>query len=145
MASKLPKGYKRLPGRPRRYQTPSGKLITEYEYRSRKARRQKNSEGRSVFKNYSQQRRFRESQEFLRLRFNIRSIDPQALVESGSDMEAAMAELSSDPQFGRSGVFGTPGSADIHAKGHRFAALLDAMGAPDYYFWRYWYSETRVE
>lgn len=145
MASKLLKGYKRLPGPPRRYQTPNGVLITEYEYRSRKARRQKDREGRPVFRNYSQQRRFRESQEFLRLRFNIRSIDPEALVESGSDMEAAMAELSSDPQFGRSGVFGVPGKADSTSRGDRFALLLDAIGAPEYYFWRYWYSETRVE
>lgn len=138
MASKLLKGYKRLPGRPRRYLTPNGVEITEYEYRSRKARRVKDAEGNPLFRNYSQQRRFRESQEFLRLRFNIRSMDPQALVDAGSDLEAAIAETQRHPQFGRSGVF--PGNEPTG----RLADLLDAMGAPAYYFWRYWYSETRV-
>lgn len=143
MASKLLKGYTRLPGRPRRYLTPSGVEITEYQYRSRKARRQKGSGGKPVFRNYSQQRRFRESQDFLRLRFNIRSIDPSQLIDSGSDLEAAMAEVAADPNRGKSGLFGGAQEADSTARGHRLALLLDAMGAPDYYFWRFWYSETR--
>lgn len=139
MASKLLKGYRRLPGRPVRYESPYGKLITEYEYRSRKARRQKDSEGNPVFRNYSQQRRFRESQEFLRLRFNIRSLDSEQLVEAGSDLEAAIAETTRHPRFGSSGVF--PGNEPTG----RLADLLDAIGAPEYYFWRFWYSETRIQ
>lgn len=137
MAAKPLKGYKRLPGSPRRYLTPWGKKITEYEYRSRKARRYKDENGKSVFQNYSQQRRFRQDQEFLRLRFNIRSIDPGMMVEAGSDLEGAVAELTRHPDFGKSGIF--PAGPE-----GKFAELLDAMGAPDYYFWRFWYSETSV-
>lgn len=135
MASKPLKGYKRLPGSAHRYLTPSGREISEYEYRSRKARRVKGADGKQLFRNYSQQRRFRESQEFQRLRFNIRSIDPSQLVGYGSDLEAAAYELTTDPNFGRSGMF--PGGPE-----GRFADLLAAQGAPDWYFWRFWYSET---
>lgn len=137
MAAKPLKGYKRLKGVPRRYSTPSGKIITEYEYRSRKARRVKGADGKPLFKNYSQQRRFRESQIFQEFRFKIRRIDPSMVVDTGSDLEAAMIELSTHPEFGKSGVFaGGPEG--------RFADLLGEMGAPDYYFWRFWYSETRA-
>lgn len=137
MVSKPLKGYKRLPGPPRRYLTPSGVQITEYEYRSRKARRYKDAEGQSIFGNYSQQRRFREDQEFMRLRFNIRSMDPGQMVDAGSDLEGSVAELMRNPDFGKSGIF--PGGPE-----GRFADLLAEMGAPDYYFWRFWYSETKV-
>lgn len=141
MASKPLKGYKRLKGSPRRYLTPSGQEITEYEYRSRKARRVKGNDGKSLFKNYSQQRRFRQTQKFQRLRFQIRSIDPDILVDAGSDLEAAIVELTHHPDFGKSGVFGPEGEAEPIG---RFADLLNAIGAPDYYFWRFWYSETRA-
>src|SRR5512146_1119391 len=99
MAAKPLKGYKRLPGSAHRYLTPSGVEISEYEYRSRKARRKKGADGKPLFANYSQQRRFRESQEFMRVRFNVQSIDPSVLVDAGSDLEAAMVEVSRHPQF----------------------------------------------
>jgi hypothetical protein len=135
MASKPLKGYRRLPGSAHRYLTPSGKEISEYEYRSRKARRVKGANGRPLYKNYSQQRRFREDQEFQRLRFNIRS--QGGSIDYGSDLEAAAVELSSHPRFGQSG------NAAYQAKDHtRFGELLAAQGAPDWYFWRFWYSET---
>lgn len=136
MAAKPLKGYKRLKGPPRRYLTPSGKEITEYEYRSRRARRFKGEDGKPVFANYSQQRRFRQTQEFQEFRFKIRRMDPNVIVDAGSDLEAAMAELKQHSDFGKSGVFA--GIEDT-----RFGELLSSMGAPDYYFWRFWYSETR--
>lgn len=138
MAAKPLKGYKRLPGSAHRYLTPSGKEITEYEYRSRRARRQKNAEGKLLFKNYSQQRKFREGQEFMRLRFNIRSLDSAALIDAGSDLEAAAFEATKHPNFGE------PGSGYAAKDETRFGRLLAAQGAPDWYFWRFWYSETRV-
>jgi hypothetical protein len=137
MRSPTLKGYKRLPGSAHRYLTPNGVEISEYEYRSRKAKRLRTKDKKPVFANASQQRRFREDQEFLRLRFNIRSMDSSVLVDAGSDMEIAIVELSRDPDFGKSGHF--PNGPE-----GRFADLLAAMGAPDYYFWRFWYSETKV-
>ena len=132
MAANPLRGYRRLPGTAHRYLTPNGVEISEYEYRSRKAKR-------AGFRNYSQQRRFRETQEFLRLRFNIRSIDPSLMVEAGSDLEAAAFELQADHNYGRSGVF-----AHRAKNKSRFSKLLAAAGAPDWYFFRYWYSETVI-
>lgn len=139
MAAKPLKGYKRLPGSAHRYLTPSGKTISEYEYRSRKARRQKGSDGKPLFRNYSQQRRFRESQDFMRLRFNVKSADQGQLIDAGSDLEAAAFELTIDSRLG------TPGAVAYEAKENsRFGELLAAQGAPDWYFWRFWYSETNT-
>jgi hypothetical protein len=138
MAAKPLKGYKRLPGSAHRYLTPSGKEITEYRYRSIKASRQKDASGKPLFANYSQQRKFRESQEFMRLRFNVLSVDQGVLVDAGSDLEAAAYELTLDDQLGVSG------DAAYEAKENsRFGELLAAQGAPDWYFWRFWYSETK--
>jgi ribosomal protein S30 len=138
MAAKPLKGYKRLPGSAHRYSTPSGGNISEYQYRSIKARKQKAADGKPLFANYSQQRRFRESQDFMRLRFNIMSVDQAALVDSGSDLEAAAYELTLDNKLGQSGA------AAYFAKDHsRFGELLAAQGAPDWYFWRFWYSGTK--
>jgi hypothetical protein len=137
MASKPLKGYKRLPGSAHRYLDPNGNNISEYAVRSIKARRQKDASGKRVFANYSQQRRFRQSQDFLRARFNMRSLDPNVPIDAGSDLEAALYELYSDPRFGESGVF--PSGPE-----GRFSELLGALGMPDYYFWRFWYSETRA-
>jgi hypothetical protein len=137
MASKPLKGYKRLPGSAHHYLTPSGVEITEYQYRSRKARRYKGADGKSVFKNYSAQRRFREKQDFLALRFKIRTMDPYELMDAGSDLEGALAEAMHRPDFGRSGI-------KTEAENTRAAQIMAKMGAPDYYFWRFWYSETRA-
>jgi hypothetical protein len=137
MAAKPLKGYKRLPGSAHRYLTPSGKEISEYRYRSIKARRQKDAAGKPLFQNYSQQRRFREGQEFMRFRFNVLSMDAQALVDAGSDLEAAMYEASLSSEFG------VEGSGHEAKKNTRFGQLLAAQGAPDWYFWRFWYSETK--
>jgi hypothetical protein len=138
MAAKPLKGYKRLAGSAHRYSTPSGGNISEYQYRSIKARRQKNAEGRPLFANYSQQRKFRESQDFMRLRFNVLSVDDAALVDAGSDLEAAAYELTLADQLGE------PGDTAYEAKENsRFGQLLAAQGAPDWYFWRFWYSETK--
>jgi hypothetical protein len=134
------RGYKRLPGKPRRYLTKNGVEITEYEYRSRKARRIKDAEGKPLFQNYSQQRRFRQKQEFLKARFDIRSQDPDEKVEPNSELEAALYELQRHPSFGNSGYqFNDPVRTES-----RYAKVLAALGMPDYYFWRYWYSETRA-
>lgn len=137
MAPKPLKGYRRLPGSAHRYLTPSGKNISEYQYRSRKARRVKDAQGRRLYKNAYQQRKFRESQDFLRLRFNIRSIDPSQMTEAGSDLEAAAFELSREPGIGQGGAAAAGAKANT-----RFGQLLAAQGAPDWYFWRFWYSET---
>lgn len=138
MAAKPLKGYKRLPGSAHRYLTPSGREISEYRYRSIRARRQKGSDGKPLFKNYSQQRKFREGQEFMRLRFNVGSLDSAVLIDAGSDLEAAAFEATMDPRFGREGT-GYAAKDDT-----RFGQLLAAPGAPDWYFWRFWYSETRI-
>lgn len=137
MAAKPLKGYRRLPGSAHRYLTPSGKEISEYQYRSRKARRQKDAAGRSLFKNYSQQRRYRESQEFQRIRFNVMRLDSSILVDAGSELEAATLELTRDPDFGKAGIFATEAKQNT-----RLGRLFDEMGAPDWYFYRFWYSET---
>lgn len=139
MAAKPLKGYKRLPGSAHRYLTPSGKEISEYKYRSIKARKRKGKNGKPLFANYSQQRRFRESQDFMRLRFNILSVDSNVLVDAGSDLEGAAYELTLDPNHGRPGAFAYDAKANS-----RFGELLAAQGAPDWYFWRFWYSETKV-
>lgn len=138
MAAKPLRGYKRLPGSAHRYLTPSGEEISEYRYRSIKARKQKDKAGKPLFANYSQQRRFRESQEFMRLRFNVLSIDDRALIDAGSDLEGAAYELTLDPDFGKPGNFAYDAKANS-----RFGALVAAQGAPDWYFWRFWYSETK--
>lgn len=138
MAAKPLKGYKRLAGSAHRYSTPSGGNISEYKYRSIKARKQKGADGRPLFANYSQQRRFRESQDFMRLRFNILSVDDAALVDAGSDLEGAAYELTLDQDLGKGGSYAYDAKANS-----RFGELLAAQGAPDWYFWRFWYSETK--
>jgi hypothetical protein len=97
----------------------------------------KGSDGKPLFRNYAQQRRFRESQSFLETRFHIRAIDPTELVDVGSDLEAASFELHRESEFGAPGML-----AQDAKDSSRLAELLEAMGAPDYYFWRFWYSET---
>lgn len=74
----------------------------------------------------------------MRLRFNILSVDAAALVDAGSDLEGAAYELTQDRKLGQ------PGAAAYEAKENsRFGELLTAQGAPDWYFWRFWYSETK--
>jgi hypothetical protein len=97
----------------------------------------KGADGKPLFRNYSQQRRFRESQEFLQIRYNVRSIDPTELLDAGSDLEGAAFELTRDPNWGQGGT-----AAFDAQTNSRLGELLDAVGAPDYYFWRFWYSET---
>lgn len=139
MAAKPLKGYKRLPGSAHRYLTPSGKEISEYEYRSRRARSQKGRDGKPLFANYSRQRKFRESQDFMRLRFNVKSSDQGYLIDAGSELEAAAFELTLNERLG------TPGKLAYYEKERsRFGELLAAQGAPDWYFWRFWYSETNA-
>jgi hypothetical protein len=128
------KGYKRLPGH--KYRTPRGKIITEYEYRSRKARR-------AGFRNYTQQRRLRESQDFQKVRFDILSTEPDADLSSGGPVEREIADLMSHRRAVKGG--GEPGSGNmIGEPGERFKALLGRMGLPDYWLWRFWYSEVAV-
>lgn len=133
--SKPLKGYKRLPGH--KYRTPRGKVITEYEYRSRKARR-------SGFKNYTQQRRLRESQDFQKIRFDVLSHDQGADVEPGGEFEREVAALMKRrAEVGAAA--GQPGSGNmIGDVGDRFAGLLESMGLPDWWKWRFWYSEVSV-
>lgn len=75
----------------------------------------------------------------MRLRFNMMSVDSAALVDTGSDLEAAMYEVTLDQDFGKPGAFAYDAKANS-----RFGKLLAAQGAPDWYFWRFWYSETSV-
>ncbi len=130
------KGYKRLPGSAHKYRTPRGKIITEYEYRSRKARK-------AGFRNYTQQRRLRESQDFLKFRFDVLTHDPDADVSTGGELERSIADLMARRNDVKNG--GEPGSGSmIGDVGDRFADLLEAMGLPDWWKWRYWYSEVAV-
>lgn len=148
------KGYKRLPGSAHKYRTPRGKIITEYEYRSRKARK-------VGFRNYTQQRKLRERQSFLKLRYDALRHNPDVDVSAGSDLEAVIVSFLAHreesgasqqgpvagfrPFPGRDGWPAAPGTGGmIGAPGDRFAALLDAMGLPDWWKWRYWYSEVAV-
>jgi hypothetical protein len=150
--SKPLKGYKRLPGH--KYRTPRGKIITEYEYRSRKARK-------SGFRNYTQQRKLRESQGFQAMRFKALSNDPTANLAAGSMLEAEIvAFLRHREQSGASfdtpqegyrpfpgpdGWPARPGTgAMVGEPGGRFADLLAALGLPDWWQWRYWYSEIKI-
>lgn len=76
----------------------------------------------------------------MRLRFNIRSAGEGQLIDSGSDLEAAAYELSIDERLG------TPGALAYEMKEQsRFGELLAAQGRPDWYFWRFWYSETNAQ
>lgn len=150
--SKPLKGYKRLPGH--KYRTPRGKIITEYEYRSRKAR----SAG---FRNYTQQRKLRERQTFQKIRFDVLSQDPDADVGVGGALDRSItAYLLHREQSGASydtpqkGYVAFPGpdgwparpgtGAMVGEPGDRFASLLEAMGLPDWWKWRFWYSEVAV-
>lgn len=128
------KGYKRLPGH--KYLTPRGNVISEYQYRSRKARR-------AGFKNYTQQRRLRESQDFQKLRFDALSHEPDADLSSGGEMEREIAALVQRRREVKGG--GLPGSGHmIGEPGERFSGLLAKLGLPDYWKWRFWYSEVKV-
>jgi hypothetical protein len=100
----------------------------------------KRADGKTpVFRNYSQQRKFRESQEFMRLRFNVKSTGQDSLIDYGSDLEAAAFELAIDDRLG------TPGELAHEMKeDSRYGQLLAAQGFPDWYFWRFWYSETNT-
>jgi hypothetical protein len=132
--SKALRGYKRLPGH--KYRTPRGKVISEYEYRSRKARR-------SGFRNYTQQRKFRESQDFQKIRFDILSNEPDADLSTGGEVERQIGELMAQRKGVKGG--GEPGSgAMIGEPGDRFDELLQLMGLPEYWKWRFWYSEVSV-
>jgi hypothetical protein len=136
--SKELRGYKPLPrikGK-RNFLTPRGKVITEYEYRSRKARR-------SGFRNYTQQRKLRESQEFKKFRFDILSTEPDADLSVGGELEGQVADLMAQRKKVRGG--GQPGSGSmIGDVGDRFTDLLERMGLPDWWKWRFWYSEVAV-
>jgi type V secretory pathway adhesin AidA len=128
------KGYKRLAGH--KYRTPRGKVITEYEYRSRKARK-------AGFRNYTQQRKLRESQDFQKIRFDVLSQDADADVGTGGAFERDVAALMKRRTEVAGG--GQPGSGHmIGDVGDRFADLLSKMGLPDYWKWRFWYSEVAV-
>lgn len=96
----------------------------------------KRGDGKPVFRNYSQQRKFRESQEFMRLRFNVKSVGQDALIDYGSDLEAAMFEVTFDERLGK------PGTGYEAKDDTRYGQILAAQGMPDWYFWRFWYSET---
>lgn len=136
-------GYKPLPRIPakrnaagkivkpaqRKWETPTGKRITEYEYRSRKARR-------AGFRNYSDQRRVRESRSFRQLRFQTLSTNPDADLTPGSDLESLIAQVRADRRKGKALTDSGP-EGDLRE-------LLSAMGAPDWMFWRFWYGETRA-
>lgn len=147
------KGYKRLPGSAHKYRTPRGKIITEYEYRSRKARK-------AGFRNYTQQRRLRERPAFMKIRFDALSHDPDADMSAGGELESVIVRFlahreesgaSGPPQKGYMAFPGpdgwpaSPGTgAMIGAPGERFGDLLAAIGLPDWWKWRYWYSEVAV-
>jgi hypothetical protein len=149
--SKPLRGYRRLPGH--KYRTPRGKVITEYEYRSRKARR-------AGFRNYTQQRRLREGQAFQKLRFDAMSHDLGADVSAGSELEAAIVDFlrhreesgASGPRQkgfrpfpGPDGWPASPGTGGMVGEpGGRFAELIAKLGLPDWWQWRWWYSEVRV-
>lgn len=155
MAVRL-KGYKPLPrkkGR-RMWLTPKGKEITEYQYRSIKAKR-------AGFRNYTQQRRLRERQSFLKLRFDALRHNPDVDVSPGSELERVIVEFlahreqsgasyeTPQPGFtpfpGPQGWPARPGTGGmVGAPGDRFATLLDALGLPDWWKWRYWYSEVQI-
>lgn len=131
--SKPLKGYKRLPGH--KYRTPRGKIITEYQYRTRKAQR-------VGFKNYTEQRRFRQSQDFQELRHKILTADPNADVDAGSDLERELGELI---RYRREVGGGGPGSGDQLRRAtisDRFDGLIERMGLPPHWKWRMWYSEV---
>lgn len=127
-------GYRRLPGH--RYEnTRSGKVITEYRYRSLKARR-------SGFKNYTEQRRFRQSQDFAKLRFDILSHNPDADLSSGGEIEREIGELI---RHRRKVGGGQPGSGQmIGEPGEKFDRLLARLGLEPWWKWRFWYSEIGV-
>lgn len=146
------KGYKRLPGH--KYRTPRGKIITEYEYRSRKARR-------AGFRNYTQQRRLRQNPGFAKLRFDILSQDQGADLSAGGEIERQIVELLQHredvgasmegpvkgymPFPGRDGWPAEEGTgAMLGDPGDRFAELLERLGMPAWWKFRFWYSEVRV-
>ncbi len=132
--SKPLRGYKRLPGH--KYRTPKGEIISEYRYRTQKAKR-------AGFKNYTQQRRFHESQDYQQLRFKVLSQDPGADVSAGGVLDREIAALMKRRNRVKGG--GQPGSGHmIGEPGERFAGLLQKMGLPDYWKWRFWYSEVKV-
>jgi hypothetical protein len=130
--SKPLRGYRRLPGH--KYRTPRGKVITEYEYRSRKARR-------SGFRNYTQQRRLRETPEFRKLSFDIKSARPSADLSSGGDVEREISELLKHREAVGGGQPGTGGM--IGEPGERFKRLQERLGLEPWFVWRFWYSEVR--
>lgn len=146
------KGYKRLPGH--KYRTPRGKIITEYEYRSRKARR-------AGFRNYTQQRKLRGGQAFQKIRFDVLSHMPDADLQAGGELEREIVAYlrhreesgasydTPQPGYmpfpGRDGWPAEPGTGSmLGAPGDRFAKLLEAMGLPEWWKWRFWYSEVKV-
>ncbi|HEX3561831.1 MAG TPA: hypothetical protein VHU24_03245 [Solirubrobacterales bacterium] len=152
--SKPLKGYKRLKGSAHHYETPRGKVITEYEYRSRKARR-------AGFRNYTQQRRVRERPAFMKIRFDALRHNPDADVGAGGELERVIVEFLSHressgasqegpvPGFmafpGSDGWPAAPGTGGmIGAPGERFAQLLEELGLPDWWKFRYWYSEVAI-
>ncbi len=138
--SKPLKGYKPLPrvkGK-RNFLTPRGKVITEYEYRSRKARK-------AGFRNYTQQRRLRETQSFQKVRFDVLSHEPDADVSGGGEIEGEIVALVRHREAVHAGRPARPGTGGmIGEPGDRFARLLARMGLADWWKWRFWYSEVAV-
>lgn len=149
-------GYTPIPRKKgkRLFRTPDGKTITEYRYRSLKAQA-------AGFRNYTQQRKLRESQDFQKLRFDALRHNPQADVTSGGELEGAIIELLAHressgasqqgpvkgfrPMPGPDGWPAEDGTGPmIGAPGERFAKVLEALGLPDWWKWRYWYSEVAV-
>jgi hypothetical protein len=127
-------GYHRLPGH--RYSTPGGGNISENAYRSLKAQR-------AGFRNYANQRRVRESDDFRRLSHSIRSHTPGADLSSGGEIEREITALIHHRESVQGG--GDRGSGHmIGEPGERFKRLLARLGAEDWLLWRFWYSEVTV-
>lgn len=103
-----------MPGSAHRYLTPNGVNISEYEYRSRKAER-------AGFRNYAEQRRFRETRGFRSWRFKALSQEPDVEVGSGSQIERDARTIRDQREAGAS-------ESEINDPDGPLARLLVAIG-----------------
>lgn len=139
--SKPLSGWRPLPrkkGRRLFENTRTGKVATEYHVRSLKAKR-------AGFRNYTQQRRLRESQQFQKLSYDALSHDPDADLSYGGELEGDLVALIRHREAVGAGRPARPGTGSmIGEPGERFGRLLERLGLEPWWKWRYWYSEVSV-
>jgi hypothetical protein len=122
MAPKPLRGYTRVPGSARQYRTPSGAIISRYEYDNRRLRA-----AGSPFKNRYEAEKFRASKDWRTWSYKVRASGKRASIFD-ADLAGAVKRVGEV----RAGMpQGEPDPDELTAPDGPLAILLVAIGARD--------------